>query len=224
MADQFFLPYLSTLPFFNRIEFIQHSSNGTTIVNPTEKITITENTAIEEAVEKIRARLVVVQAYRGQTIINQATGFIMTSDGLIISSSDLVYTQASQYLVLKDNLSLSAKLIKTDSVNNLALFEVEEHNLPVVSLVNLENLSLGQRVLLVGAEPGKDNLNYFVNWGIVRGINQEVLRLNLNEYNSMANGSPLVNVKGEVIGLNIVSQKGLIKTVPADKIKEFLDL
>jgi len=83
--------------------------------------------------------------------------------------------------------------------------------LPVVSLVDLENLELGERVILIGAELIGSDLNEFVNLGIIRNINDGTLEINLSEENILANGSPLINIRGEVIGLNLVDSKGLLK-------------
>jgi S1-C subfamily serine protease len=224
LADQFLLLYLSTIPFFAQFEFIQHAGNGTTIINPTEKVIITENTAIEEAINKVSPCLVAIQSYQNKRLISQGTGFLITSDGFLITSGDLVSLKASQYLVFREGYSLAANFIKKDLENNLALFQIEDNNLPVVSLTNLEDLRLGERVVLVGAELINSNLNKFVNLGIIRSINQETLKLNLSEESLLANGSPLINVKGEVIGLNLVDHKGLLRTIPTDKIKEFVGL
>lgn len=224
LADQFFLPYLATISPFSKIEFIRQASNGTTIINKTEKIIITENTALEETISQISPCLVAVQAYQNKRLVNQGTGFIVTSDGLVITAADLVPSQAEQYLIFRDNFSLTAQVIERDLENNLALLKIEETNLPVVSLTDFEDLRLGQRIILIGLESFESHLNQFVNLGIIREINKKILKINLTEENSLANGGPLINIKGEVVGLNLVSQQGLIKTIPANKIKEFLNL
>ncbi|MCG2809225.1 MAG: hypothetical protein L6275_02695, partial [Candidatus Portnoybacteria bacterium] len=97
LADQFFLPYLSTIPSFSKIKFIHQSGNGTTIINPTEKIVITENTAIEDAVSKVGPCLVIVQALQGEKIISQVSGFVIASDGLIITAANNISTKVDRY-------------------------------------------------------------------------------------------------------------------------------
>ena len=223
LADQFFLSYLSTVPFFNKIEFIQQAGNRTTIINPTERIIITENTAIQQAVDKVDHCLVAVYSYQGKEIINRSTGIVVTSDGLIVTINDAVPIISTRYSVFRNGDILNAQVIKRDAKNNLALLKVDESNLSVVSLTNLEDLHLGERVILMGVELIDSHLNNFVNLGIIRSISQGILKLNLQEENMLANGGPLVNMKGEVIGLNLVGQRGLIKTVSADKIMEFIE-
>jgi S1-C subfamily serine protease len=215
------LPYLSTVSPFSKIGFIRQSGNGTTIINPTEKIVITENTAIENAVSKIGPCLVVIQSLQGEKVISQGSGFVITSDGLIMTAADNVSAKADKYLVFRNSHSSEAKAIKKDLESNLALLKVEESNLSVVSLVDLDGLRLGQRIILIGAELTKEGLSRFINLGVIRSIYENVLKVNLTEENSLANGGPLVNVKGEVIGLNLIDKAGLIKTIPANQIKEF---
>jgi len=222
LADQFFLPYLANLSPFSKIGFIRQTRDGTTIINRTEEVIITENVALEQAVEKVSPCLVAVQAYQGKNLISQGTGFIVTSDGLIITAGDLIPIKADRYLVFRNGHSLTAQVLKQDLENNLALVKITETNLPVVSLIDLRDLRLGERVILVGVNGNEENFSRFVNLGIIRSIDKEILKINLTEENPLANGSPLINVKGEVIGLNLVDKKGLIKTIPVNKIKELL--
>ncbi|MEA2113178.1 MAG: trypsin-like peptidase domain-containing protein, partial [Patescibacteria group bacterium] len=165
--------------------------------------------------------LVVVQSFQGKKAVSQGSGFIMTSDGLVVTAADNVFAKADKYLVFRNNHSSEAKVVKNNLENDLALLKIEESNLPVVSFADWDDLFLGQKIILIGAELTEEGLNRFVNLGIIRSIRENILKINLTEENSLANGSPLVNVKGEVIGLNLVDQRGLIKTIPASQIKTF---
>ena len=224
IADQFFLPYLATIPSFSKIEFIHRTSNGTTIINPTEKITITENVAIEEAINKISTCIVSVNAYKKKELLSQGTGLIVTSDGLIVTAADLVPIDADEYIVFRNNHSVVAEIIRVDLINNLALLKIEETNLPVVSFFNSDNLQLGERVIIAGAELNEDKLSSFVNLGIIRSINGEEIKINIFQENGLANGSPLVDIKGEAIGLNLIDKDGFIKIISINKVKEFIGL
>lgn len=224
LADQFILPRLAGIPIFSNIEFIQQAGNGTVIINPTKEIIITENIAIEEAIDKITPRLVVVHSYWNDSLISQGTGFVVTSDGLIITANDLISTKANKYIIFRNNHSADAQIIKRDSDNNLALLKIEETNLPVAVFADLGELKLGQGIILVGIELIEGGLNRFVNLGIVRSIVSGVLRVDLTEESELANGSPLINIKGEVIGLNLVNKSGLFRIIPSSQIKTFISL
>lgn len=224
LADQFFLPYLTTIPTFSKIEFIHRTSNGTTIINPTEKIIITENVAIEQAIEKINPCLVSVHAYKNKKLLSQGTGLIVTSDGLIITAADLVPANADEYLIFRNSHSLIAEISKVNLENNLALLKIEETNLPVVSFINLDDLQLGERVILAGTELNKNKLSDFVNLGIIRSIHGEDIKINIIQESGLANGSPLINIKAEAIGLNLVDENGFIEVISVEIIKEFIGL
>lgn len=223
LADQFLLPYLATLPLFSGVEFIQQAADGTTIVNPKEEIIITENTALEKTIDKIAPCIVAIRSYQGQVLLEEGTGFLITSDGLLITASDLIPVGANRYLVYRNGGFLPAQIVKRDLAHNLVLLKIEENNLPVVSLADLENLRLGQRIVLVGGELIEESVNKFVNLGIIRSISRGKLEINLEEENSLANGSPSINIQGQVIGLNLIDSRGLIKIVPVSKIKEFVE-
>lgn len=224
LADQFFLPYLATIPYFSKIEFINRTGNGTTIINPTEEIIITENKAIENSFKKIAPCVVSVRSYKSGKLISQGTGFVVTSDGLIITKADLAPAKADKYLIFKNSHSIGAEVNKMDLESNLALLKIEENNLPVVSFIDLDSLNLGERIIITGAEVNNEELTYFLNLGIVRSLKEKEIKINISQENALANGSPLINVKGEVVGLNSVDQEGALDVISVDTIKEFIGL
>jgi len=219
LANQFLFPYLATFPFLNQLAFIREAGQQTTIVNKTEKIIITENTALEEAIKKISPSVVMIQSYSGKKLLQEGSGFILTSDGLIVTAADLIPAKASQYLVSSANFSSPAQVQQRDMQNNLVLLKIDQPNLPVISMANLDELDLGERIILIGAQIKNGHFNHFVNIGTIRAIEESILTINLTEENQLANGGPLVNIKGEVIGLNLIDEQGLVKTVPVTKIK-----
>ncbi len=224
LADQFLLPYLAVKPPFSNIDFIHQASNGTTIVNPTEEIIIRENQAVEKAIQRIGTSLVLIKSIKNNRLISQGTGFVMTSDGLLITAGDVISAQANEYLVYKNGNNYQAELVKKDLAENIALLKIEATGLSEVTLAELEKIKLGERVILVGADLIDSHLIKFVNLGIVRSISQGVLKLNFQENNLLANGSPLINIQGEVIGMNLIDQQGWQKTVPNKIISEFISL
>lgn len=222
LADSFVLPKLASLPPFSKLEFIRSAGSGTTIINPTERITVTENIALENAVDRIIPALVFIQSFSGSKLVGQGSGFAVTADGLIITATSNFPAKATSHLVYRDSHSVAAQLVRIDTKTGLALFKIGETNLPVVSFADIGQIRLGERVVLVGARLNDKKLDQFVNLGVVRAIG-EALELNLDESDILANGSPLINIKGEVIGLNLVGASGLKETIPSDTIKKFLE-
>ena len=223
LADNFVLPRLASIPLLSKIGFIRQIGDGTTIINPTERIIITENTALEDAIDRIAPCLVFIQSFNGNKLIGQGTGFIVTADGLIVTAADNLSAKATSYLVYRNSHSLTAQIVRTDAASGLVLLKIEENNLPVVSFADISQIRLGGRVVLVGARLNNKELGKFVNLGIVRGLGEEALEVNLDESDLLANGGPLINIKGEALGLNLIDNAGFKKTVPSDAIKKFLE-
>lgn len=226
IADYFILPYLVNFPIFASLELVQRAKNGTTIINKTEEITVVENVAAEEAIHQASSCLAAIQLFSGEKIIKQGSGIIVTNDGLIATTADLALEKgAYRYLItLSNNISLEGKVIRQDKKRNLALIKLEANNLPVAVLSEPKDVRLGQRIILLGSQMENNKFNEFVNIGTIRGISSEAILINLEERNILANGGPLINIEGEIIGLNVIDQTGLVKTIPADLINGFLAL
>jgi len=224
MTANLILPSLADLPPFSYINLIEYLSDGTTIINTTEEITITENQALSEAISKVSPALVVIEAYQGQVLQKQGSGFVVTADGLVITAADLIPTYHTKIMVVHQDWQQEASVQQVDLENGLALLQIEKNNLPVVSMVDLNQLQLGQRVILIGCE--KDTaaqvIYHFINIGHIRSIKDQTLSLNLEEGDVLANGGPLVDIKGQVIGLNSFDKVGLRKTITVAKIKKMI--
>ena len=98
---------------------------------------------------------------------------------------------------------------------NLALIKIDKNNLSTLSFADLEKIKLGERVFLAGVGA--------VNEGIIRSFNENLIETNIFEEGRLA-GSPLFNIKGEVLGINTISNKGRVLTIPVSKVKTFIGL
>lgn len=222
LMDRLFFPYLATIPFLAQYDFITRVGNGTTIINPTERIVITENVAFEQAIEEMALRVVVVEARRAGRILAQATGFVITGDGLVATSFDDGAMRADEYLVYRNGDVFFGEIFKTDSGNGLSLLKIEANNLPVVVFADENELSLGQRVVLVGLEKREQKMTQFVNTGIIRKINDVGMETDIIEADVAANGGPLLDIKGQTVGMNLVNGDGPIQVILAENIKDLL--
>lgn len=231
LAERLVLPYLAHTAPFNKIVWLRQVKEKMTIINKTEKITIEENTAVEEAIDKIKPAVVGVITKKSEKgkieqIVAEGTGFILTADGLIVTANHLLpvfkLPEQAKYYIVRDEKLISAKVVKKDPLNNLALLQIQESNLPVVPLGSIEEIRLGQRVILIGTEIQKNIVNQFVNWGIIRSIADSAFSINLEKENWMISGGPLINIKAEVIGLIFLDSQGLIKIIPVNKVQDLL--
>lgn len=105
----------------------------------------------------------------------------------------------------------------------MALIKIEKSNLPTVSFADAEKIKLGERVFLVGII--FDNLipQKMVNEGIIQKVSQDSIETNIFDEDSIK-GSPLFNIEGSVVGLNIINSQGKVVAIPISKIKEFSGL
>ncbi len=145
----------------------------------------------------------------------QGSGFIITSDGYILTNNHVVKDANKITVKLSDERELTAKVIGTDPETDVAVIKVDAKNLPVVELGDSDKLKVGEWVLAIGNPFG---LSHTVTAGIVSAKGRS--RIGLAEYEDFIqtdaainfgnSGGPLINIDGKVIGMNtaIFSQSG----------------
>ena len=141
-----------------------------------------------------------------QTLRSLGSGFIVSSDGYIITNAHVV-DHADQIVVhLSDQSEMPAKLVGSDNRSDVALLKISAKNLPVAKLGNSGKLEVGQWVLAIGSPFG---FNYSATQGIVSALQRSLpsdtyvpfiqTDVPLNPGNS---GGPLFDTQGEVVGIN----------------------
>ncbi|KAF3361613.1 putative periplasmic serine endoprotease DegP-like [Chlamydiales bacterium STE3] len=137
----------------------------------------------------------------------QASGFIISKDGYILTNNHVIQDQAVITVQLNDGREYSAKVIGEDQTTDLALIKIDADNLPFLNLGDSEDLRIGQWVVAIGNPLG---LQASLTVGVVSAkgrSNLDIARIEdfiqtdaaINRGNS---GGPLLNLKGEVIGIN----------------------
>lgn len=148
--------------------------------------------------------------------VGGGSGFIVHPDGLILTNKHVVYDTDAEYTVLlNDEREFPAKVLSRDPINDVAVLKIEAKNLPAVQLGDSHNIELGQTVVAIGNALGL--FSNTVSKGIVSGLGrkisaalgQEGLIENLRHViqtdvaiNQGNSGGPLVNLEGEVVGIN----------------------
>ena len=150
LGSQLFLPWLAGIAPFDRIDWIARSKDGTTIINKTERI-IAERSSVDlETIGRLQNSAVAVRSQRANKILTEGSGFVLTSDGLIVTADILVPEKADKISIFWNNKEYAVKIIKRDQINGLILLKIEETSLPVAALGS-NNLKLGQEGFSVGA-------------------------------------------------------------------------
>ncbi len=214
-AEQIFWPY-----FVERPLFYQYNLEKSPIyVTETKETTIQENTALKTAVEKVEKVVVGVRTETKNGSILEGSGLIITSDGLMVTLAELV-PEDSTFGFFVDGEQPSFQILKRDFKENLALVKIGKSNLPTVGFANLEKMKLGERVFLVGTVFEKGKPFKMVNEGIAKIFDKDSIKTNILEKSSLK-GSPLFNIEGEVLGLNIIDSEGKVIAIPVLKIRQF---
>lgn len=138
------------------------------------------------------------------------TGFVIASDGYILTNDHVVGQASNIKVVLSDQREFDAKLVGRDERSDLALLKIDTKGLPTLKLAPSENLKVGQWVVAIGSPYG---LDYSASAGIVSAIGRAIPSAHsesnyvpfiqtdvaINPGNS---GGPLFNLDGEVVGIN----------------------
>lgn len=214
-ADQIFWPYFIERPLFYQYRLEQPP----VYVTERNEITVQENVALQNAVEKIEKVVVGLETKTkaGKTI--EGSGLVITSDGLMVTLAELV-PQGANLLFFIDGKTPGYQILKRDSEKNLALIKLEEKNLLTIGFADFEKIKLGQRVFLVGAIIKNGSLQKTVNEGIIKTFNEDSIQTNILD-KDVVKGSPLFDIEGKLVGLNLVDSTGKISAISVKIIEEF---
>src|SRR5207237_6422828 len=142
------------------------------------------------------------------------SGFVLNANGYIVTNNHVVENATDIQVKLDDGRELPAKVLGRDSKTDLALLKVDATGLPVIPLGDSTALQVGEPVMAIGNPFG---LEQTVTTGIVSATGRVIgsgpydnfiqTDASINPGNS---GGPLINARGEVIGINtaIFSQRG----------------
>jgi S1-C subfamily serine protease len=172
--------------------------------------------------------------------IGGGTGFIISKEGLILSNKHVVGDKEASYTVLtNDGNKYEAKILALDPIQDLAIIKISAPglNLPVVKLGNSDGLRLGQTTIAIGNALGE--FRNTVSVGIVSGLARKLTASGgdfeeviegaiqtdaaINRGNS---GGPLLNLSGEVIGINTAIAMGAQNigfAIPINKAKRAIE-
>lgn len=136
--------------------------------------------------------------------LGQGSGFIISSDGFIVTNAHVVANAEEVTVTLTDKREFKARVVGTDARTDVAVLKVEATGLPKVTVGNSDRLKVGEWVLAIGSPFGFENT---VTAGIVSAKSRETgdfvpfiqTDAAVNPGNS---GGPLFNTRGEVIGVN----------------------
>ncbi|KAJ8264447.1 hypothetical protein GJAV_G00149270 [Gymnothorax javanicus] len=193
---------------------------------------------IADVVEKIAPAVVHIELFRKMTFskrevaVASGSGFVVSEDGLIVTNAHVVANNHRVKVELKSGATYNAKIKDVDEKADIALIKIDTlMKLPVLLLGRSADLRPGEFVVAIGSPFSLQNT---VTTGIVsttqRGGRELGLRNSDMDYiqtdaiiNYGNSGGPLVNLDGEVIGINTLKvTAGISFAIPSDKIRQFL--
>jgi len=187
------------------------SGSGTTIVT-------TEEQAIENAVKIASPAVVQINitsvsqnpfGFSSGTQEGLGSGFIITSDGYVLTNNHVVENATKITVMLKDGREFRGQVVGTDTTSDVAVVKISGTNLPTVELGDSSTLTVGQKVIAIGNPYG---LSQTVTTGVISALERNVQASQtetlvgvvqtdaaINPGNS---GGPLVDLSGRVVGMN----------------------
>ena len=153
--------------------------------------------------------------------ISSGTGFFVSPDGYIMTNRHVVADKSADYsIIFNDGRKLTAKVLSRDPVQDVAILKVEGTGFSAVPIGDSDSINVGQTVIAIGNALGE--FQNTVSLGVISGLNrsvsassaggeveqlQEVIQTDaaINPGNS---GGPLLNLKGEAIGINTAIAQG----------------
>jgi len=211
----------------------QSQSSGAVTVSNNTQISAGRRTAITQAVSQVAPAVVTVQTEvveraptdpfealfgqpRARTEAGLGTGFIVRSDGVIVTNAHVVAGASRTSVMMRDGKTFPARILGSDETNDLAVLKIDANNLPVAKLGNSDNLLVGEWAIAIGNPYGflLGNSEPSVSAGVISGTGRNLTARGegsasyvdmiqtdaaINPGNS---GGPLVNADGEVIGVN----------------------
>ncbi|MGC8981625.1 MAG: S1C family serine protease [Minisyncoccia bacterium] len=171
--------------------------------------------------------------------IGGGTGFIISPNGLIATNKHVVSDKDAEYTVyLNDGRKFKAQVVALHPVDDLALIKVNANNLPYLTLGDSDKIKLGQTVIAIGNALGE--FRNTVSVGVVSGLKRNITASdeygNIERLEGMVqtdaainrgnSGGPLINLKGEVIGINTAIVSGAENigfAIPINKLKRMIN-
>lgn len=166
--------------------------------------------------------------------IGGGSGFIVTEDGLIVTNKHVVSDEKAEYTVITtDGKKYPAKVLARDPAQDIAIIKINQTGLTPAKLGDSNSVKLGQTAIAIGNALAE--FQNTVSVGVISGLSRNIVASgnrmseaidNLFQTDAAINpgnsGGPLLNLKGEVIGINVAVAQGAQNigfTIPINQAK-----
>ena len=163
------------------------------------------------------------------------TGFIISEDGYIVTNNHVVEGSQQLRVIFSDGTAVAGELVGTDRRTDLAVIKVDVEVPAVVPLGDSDALRPGEPIVAIGSALG-DYTNT-ITTGVISGLGRQLDDLdNLIQHDAAINpgnsGGPLLNMRGEVVGVNTavirnagtgITAEGMAFAVPSNTVRDVVD-
>ena len=202
---------IATLLYLDNRQSSRQISQLKTRINQLNTMVETSTRFVEQAVKV--ASPAVVRIDTDETAFQrskQGSGFILSADGRLITNANVVENSKTVRVSLRDGQVYKGKVLGVDPFTDVAVLKIDANELPTVTLGNSEELIPGEWAIAIGNPQDLDNS---VSVGIISAIGRFSSQLGIPDkrvqfiqtdavINLGNSGGPLLNEKGEVIGIN----------------------
>lgn len=155
------------------------------------------------------------------------SGIVMRSNGVIVTNNHVVKDATRIEVILRDGRKFRARVLGTDEATDLAVLKIEATGLPAIAFANSTQARVGEWVLAIGSPFG---LDYTLTAGVLSATGRGGLGANeIEDYlqtdasiNPGNSGGPLINLNGEVLGINtmiIGRNSGIGFAIPSNLVR-----
>lgn len=143
-----------------------------------------------------------------------STAFFISSDGYLLTNYHNIREPNLGYLIIYNGQEYSLKIVAQDKITDIAILKIEGKNFPYLKLGDSSKLKLGQTVIAIGN--ALTDLEKTVSRGVISGLSRRIFTQKRDDpmefsgliqtdaaINPGNSGGPLINLKGEVIGINL---------------------
>ncbi|MFQ3573575.1 MAG: DegQ family serine endoprotease [Thermodesulfovibrionales bacterium] len=162
------------------------------------------------------------------------SGVVVSSDGLIVTNNHVIEQSDEIKVILYDKRGFRAKVIGADPKTDIAIIKIDAKNLQTIPWSDSDKLQVGEFVLAIGNPFG---LNHTVTMGIISAVGRADVGISDYEdfiqtdaaINPGNSGGPLVNTRGELIGINTAifsktgGYQGIGFAVPSNMVRMVID-
>lgn len=221
------------------IDVVEKTSPAVVSIVISKDVSVTRNSLFEQFFYGISPNQNQQEDTKQKQTVGAGSGFLVSEDGMIVTNKHVVSDTTAEYTVItNDDQEHSAKVLARDPINDVAILKIDGSEYPTLTLGNSDNLKVGQTAIAIGYSLGE--FSNTVSRGIISGLKRNLVagstlqgseKLSdtiqtdaaINPGNS---GGPLLNINGDVIGINVAIVQGAQNigfAIPSNQIKKIVD-